>query len=62
MSCSMCYYPALSVGNRTSLLKKSYFAAKIIGLPTPMLPQMIDHAILKKARAVAAESDHPLLT
>ena len=28
----------------------------------PMLSKMIDHAILKKARAVAAESDHPLFT
>ena len=27
-----------------------------------MLSKMIDHAILKKARAVAAESDHPLFT
>ena len=56
--CSTCYYPALSAGNRTRLLKMSHVAAKIIGLPTTMLSQMIDHAILKKGRAVAAESDH----
>ena len=61
--CSTCYYlAALSIGNRTRLLKISHTAAKIIGLPTPMLSQMIDHAILKKARAVTAESDHPLFT
>ncbi|KAK2183967.1 hypothetical protein NP493_288g00020 [Ridgeia piscesae] len=30
------------------------------GLPTPKLSEIIDHAILKKARAVATESDHPL--
>ena len=60
MYCSTCYYPALSVNNRTRLFKISHIAAKIIGLPTPMLSQMIDHAILKKSRAVAAESDHPL--
>ena len=58
--CSTCYYPALSVSNRTRLLKLSHVAAKIIGLP--MLPQMIDNAILKKARAVVAETDHPLFT
>ena len=62
MYCSTCYYPALFVGNRTRLLKISHVAAKIIGLPTPMLWEMIDHAILKKVRAVAAESDHPLFT
>ena len=57
--CSICYYPALSV-NR--LLKISHVSAKIIGLPTPKLSEIIDHAILKKARAVATESDHPLST
>ena len=56
MYCSTCYYPALSVSNRTRLLKISHVAAKTIGLPTPMLSQMINHAILKKARVVAAES------
>ena len=44
------------------LLKISHVSAKIIGLPTPMLSEIIDHAILKKARAVATESDHPLST
>ena len=34
----------------------------VIGLPTPNLLEIIDHAILKKARAVATESDHPLST
>ena len=62
MYCSTCYYPALSVGNRTRLLKISHHAGKIIDLPKPMLSQTIDHVILKKARAVAAESDHPLFT
>ena len=62
MYCRTCYYPALSVSNRTRILKISHVAAKFIGLPTQMLSQMIDHAILKKARAVAAASDHPLLT
>ena len=60
--CSMCYYPALSVKNRNRLLKISHVSAKIIGLPTPKLTEIIDHAILKKARAVATESDHPLST
>ena len=60
--CSICYYPALSVKNRNRLLKMSHVSAKIIGLPTPMLSEIIDHAILKKARAVATESDHPLST
>ena len=60
--CSICYYPALSVKNRNRLLKISHVSAKIIGLPTPMLFEIIDHAILKKARAVATESDHPLST
>ena len=58
--CSICYYPALSVKNRNRLLKISHVSAKIIGLPTPMLSEIIDHAILKKARAT--ESDHPLST
>ena len=60
--CSICYYPALSVKNRNRLLKISHVSAKIIGLPTPKLSKIIDHAILKKARAVATESDHPLST
>ena len=60
--CSICYYPALSVKNRNRLLKISHVYAKIIGLPTPKLSETIDHAILKKARAVATESDHPLST
>ena len=60
--CSMCYYPALSVSNRTRVLKISHVATKINGLPTPILSEMIDHAILKKSRAVAIESDHPLFT
>ncbi|KAK2154200.1 hypothetical protein NP493_2217g00002 [Ridgeia piscesae] len=58
--CSICYYPALSVKNRNRLLKISHVSAKIIG--TPKLSEIIDHAILKKARAVATESDHPLST
>ena len=60
--CSICYYPALSVKNRNRLLKISHVSAKIIGLPTPKLTEIINHAILKKARAVATESDHPLST
>ena len=60
--CSICYYPALSVKNRNRLLKISHISAKIIGLPTPKLSEIIEHAILKKARAVATESDHPLST
>ncbi|KAK2177254.1 hypothetical protein NP493_610g01009 [Ridgeia piscesae] len=60
--CSICYYPALSVKNRNRLMKISHVSAKIIGLPTPKLSEIIDHAILKKARAVATESDHPLST
>ena len=60
--CSICYYPGLSVKNRNRLLKISHVSAKIIGLPTPMLSKIIDHAILKKARAVATECDHPLST
>ena len=44
------------------LYKISHVSAKIIGLPTPKLSEIIDHAILKKARAVATESDHPLST
>ena len=60
--CSICYYPTLSVKNRNRLLNISHVSAKIIGLPTPMLSEIIDHAILKKARAVATESDHPLST
>ena len=60
--CTICYYPALSVKNHNRLLKISYVSAKIIRLPTPNLSEIIDHAILKKARAVATESDHPLST
>ena len=51
--CSICYYTALYVKNRNRLLKISHVSAKIIGLPTPKLSQVIGHAILKKARAVA---------
>ena len=60
--CSICYYTALSVKNRNSLLKITHVSAKITGLPTPMLSEIIDHAILRKACAVATESDHPLST
>ena len=52
--CSICYYHALSVKNRNRLLKISHL--------TPKLSEIIDHAILKKARAVATESDHSLST
>ena len=48
--------------HRNRLMKISHVYAKIIGLPTPKLSEIIDHAILKKARAVATESDHPLST
>ena len=58
--CNICYYPALSVKSR--LLKISHLSAKIIGLPTPMLSEIIDHAILMKAHAIATESVHPLST
>ena len=44
--------------NRNRLLKISHVSAKMIGLHS----EIIDHAILKKARAVATESDHPLST
>ena len=60
--CSICYYPALSVKNRKRLLKISHVSAKIIGLPTPILSEIINHAILKKARAIATKSDHPFST
>ena len=60
--CSICYYPALSVKNSNRLLKISHVSTKIIGLPTPMLSEIIDHAILKKVCAVATDSDHPLST
>ena len=30
------------------------------GLPTPMLSEMVDRAILTKARVVIADSDHAL--
>ena len=43
--CSICYYPALSVKNRNRLLKVSHVSAKIIGLPTPKLSEII--AIIK---------------
>ena len=46
--CSICYYPALSVKNRNRLLKISDVSAKIIGLPTRKVSEIIDHAILKK--------------
>ena len=56
------HYSALFVKKRNRLLKISHVFANIIGLPTPMLSKIIDHAILKKARAVATESDHPFST
>ena len=60
--CSLCYYLARSVNNRNRLLKISHASAKIIGLPTLMLSEKIDHAILKKPRAIVTEVDHPLST
>ena len=59
---SMCCYPALSVKNRNRLLKMLNVSAKIIGLSKPKFSEKIDHAILKKARAVASESEHPPCT
>ena len=53
MYCSNCYYPALSMSNCTRLLKISHVTAKIIGLPTPILSQMIGHAVLKKASSIS---------
>ena len=42
--CSICYYPALSAKTRNRLLKISYVSAKIIGLLTPMISEIIDYA------------------
>ena len=58
--CNICYFPLLSVANRNKLLKVSNTAAKIIGLPTPSLSQLCEVATLRKARALADETDHPL--
>ena len=55
--CSICYYPALSVSNCNRLLRISHLASKIIGVPTSVLSVMINRAVLRKARAVAADSD-----
>ena len=42
--CSISYYPDVSVKTRNRLMKISHVSAKIIGLPTPMLSEIIDHA------------------
>ena len=44
------------------LLSTRACLGNIIGVPTPLLSEIINHAILRKARAVAIESDHPLST
>jgi len=42
----MSYYPALFGSNRNRRLNISHVAAKIIGLPTPTLSEMIDQQLV----------------
>lgn len=58
--CNTCFFPMLSVSNRNKLLKVAHVASKIIGLPTPSLSDLNGRATLRKARAIAADTDHPL--
>ena len=58
--CSVCFFPLLSVTNRNKLIKISNTASKIIGLPTPALTDLNERATVRKARVVAADSNHPL--
>ena len=58
--CNVCYFSLLSVVNRNKLLKISHTASKIIGRPTPVLSELADNTIVRKARAITADVNHPL--
>ena len=58
--CYICVFPLLSISNRNKLLKFTHIASKVIGLPTPSLPQLTERACLRKARAIERDQDHPL--
>ena len=58
--CGSCIYPLLSITNRNKLLKITRIASKIIGLPTPSLTKLTEHACLRKALIIERDQDHPL--
>ena len=58
--CNTCFFPMLSVQNRNKLLKVSQAAAKIINHPVPLLSDLTDRAVLRKAHAIVTDRTHPL--
>ena len=50
----------LSVQNRNKLIKVSQSAAKIIGFSVPLLSELTDRAVLRKAVTMAGDTVHPL--
>ena len=58
--CSICVFPLLSLSNRNKLLRFTNIASKVIGLPTPSLPHLTEHACIRKARAIERDPEHPL--
>ena len=52
----------MSVSNKNMLLRIYKTASKIIGLPTQPVSQLTEHAMVRKAHAVASDPAHPLST
>ena len=58
--CAACFFPMLSVSDTNRITKVAHVASKIIGLPTPALSTLTENATLRKGRAIAADTSHPL--
>ena len=58
--CATCYFTMFPLTNRNKLLQITKTSSKIIGLPTPNLPALIDTAITRKALTIAHNPSHPL--
>lgn len=58
--CATCYFTILSLTNRNKLLRITKTSSKIIGLPTPNLPALIDAATIRRANTIIQNPSHPL--
>ena len=60
--CIICFFPAMSVSSKNTLLCICKTASKITGLPTQPVCQTTERAMIKKAHAFANDRAHPLNT
>ncbi len=58
--CATGYFTMLPLNNKNKLLRVTHTCSKIIGLPTPSLPDLINDAIIRKSLHIAHDHHHPL--